>query len=337
MKPVKKRPTPHNAQGAALLTAMLTVALVATFAASAMWRQWRGVEVEMAERARVQSGWLLAGALDWTRMILREDARADRRSGGVDHLAEPWAVPLQEARLSTFLAADPSTTDNMADSGDTDNVFLSGSITDLQSRLNIANLVDSNGKPQPDVLAQFARLFNLLGLPQSELDLLLQQLERAQAPGNTDADAPLMPQKEEQLDWFGLAPATVAALQPYATLLPNKSLVAKVNLNTASAEVLQASAEGLDRAGAQKLLAARQTSYFKSLNDANKIVGGDTAVFTDALHSVSSHYFEARGRLRMDSMAVEERSVVQRDGDSVKTLWRERGAFAPTPTDAPPR
>ena len=39
--------------GVALLTAMLTVTLVATFAAAAMWQQWRGIEVEAAERARV--------------------------------------------------------------------------------------------------------------------------------------------------------------------------------------------------------------------------------------------------------------------------------------------
>ena len=45
--------------GVALLTAMLTVTLVATFAAAALWQQWRGIEVEAAERARVQSGWLL--------------------------------------------------------------------------------------------------------------------------------------------------------------------------------------------------------------------------------------------------------------------------------------
>src|SRR5205085_8977021 len=93
-------------RGAALLIAMLTVALVATLAAASLWQQWRSVEVETAERARVQSGWILTAALDWARLILREDARA----GGADHLAEPWAVPLQEARLSTFLAADRNNT-----------------------------------------------------------------------------------------------------------------------------------------------------------------------------------------------------------------------------------
>ena len=71
---------PLGAQrGAALLMAMLTVTLVATFAAAAMWQQWRASEVEAAERARVQSGWVLVGALDWARLILREDAALGRR------------------------------------------------------------------------------------------------------------------------------------------------------------------------------------------------------------------------------------------------------------------
>ena len=61
--------------GAALLTAMIIVALVATLAGAMVWQQWRAVQVEAAERARTQSAWILSGALDWARLILREDAR----------------------------------------------------------------------------------------------------------------------------------------------------------------------------------------------------------------------------------------------------------------------
>ena len=39
----------QSQRGAAILTAMLTVVLVATLAASALWQQWRAVEVEAAE------------------------------------------------------------------------------------------------------------------------------------------------------------------------------------------------------------------------------------------------------------------------------------------------
>ena len=104
--------------GAALLSAMLTVTLVASFASAALWQQYRSFQVETAERSRLQSSLILTGALDWARLILREDAR----TGGADHLAEPWAVPLEEARLSSFLAVDGATTDTDRDA------FLSGSI-----------------------------------------------------------------------------------------------------------------------------------------------------------------------------------------------------------------
>jgi general secretion pathway protein K len=46
----------------------------------------------------------------------------------------------------------------------------------------------------------------------------------------------------------------------------------------------------------------------------------------DNLHSVNSRFFEVHGRLRLDQTVVDERSVVQRDGISVKTLWRDRGS-----------
>ena len=44
---------PSLQHGAALLSAMLTVTLVATFAAAALWQQYRSIEVEKAERGRV--------------------------------------------------------------------------------------------------------------------------------------------------------------------------------------------------------------------------------------------------------------------------------------------
>ena len=128
----------NRQRGAALLLAMIIVTLVATLAVSMVWQQWRAVQTETAERARSQSAWILSGALDWAGLILKEDARPS--AGHVDHLGEPWAVPLAEARLSTFLAADKDNTD------DGPEAFLSGTITDAQSRFNLRNLVDASGQ-----------------------------------------------------------------------------------------------------------------------------------------------------------------------------------------------
>ncbi|KAB7535308.1 general secretion pathway protein GspK, partial [Verminephrobacter sp. Larva24] len=74
--------------------------------------------------------------------------------GSTDHLAEPWAVPLQEARLSTFLAADRNVTQMQDASTDTTEAFLSGAVSDLQGRLNIGNLFQG-GRVQPLAQRQF--------------------------------------------------------------------------------------------------------------------------------------------------------------------------------------
>ena len=305
-------------QGAALLAAMLTVALVATFAASALWLQWRSTEVESAERARVQAGWILTGALDWERLILREDAR----SGVADYLSEPWAVPLQESRLSSFLAADKSTA-----AGDSANdqldVFLSGQIVDMQSRLNVFNLINAGVVSVPDLQA-FARLFDLLGLPQAELNKMAENLRFASdtsASNLSGGSAPLMPQRVEQLAWLGLSATTIARIAPYVSLLPTRT---PVNLNTAAPEVIFASVPGLQMAQARALIAARDNSYFRSLDDAGKILGTSANLINGSGYSVATRFFEVRGRLRMDRTVIEERSLLQRDGLDVKTLWRVR-------------
>lgn len=306
--------------GAALLAAMLTVTLVATFAATALWQQWRSVEVEAAERTRIQSAWILIGALDWSRLILIEDSRA----GGADHLAEPWAVPLEEARLSTFLAADRNVT-QIDDAGGGEEAFLSGQIIDLQSRLNLANLV-SGDTVNEAALAQFERLFAQLGLPPAELTALVQALRQAQAPGSENTDAPLMPQSPSQLAWLGLAPRTLALLAPHITLLPERK---PVNLNTAGAEVLMATLRGLDRAGADRIMAVRQMQPFRSVDDVKKLLGEQIEV-SGSEHGVASSYFEVHGRLRMGPTVVQERSLVRRMSLEATTVWRERtGARVP--------
>ena len=315
-------------RGAALLAAMLTVALVATFAAASLWQQWRSVEVEAAERARVQSAWVLTGALDWARLVLREDAR----SGGPDHLGEPWAVPLQEARLSSFLAADRS---NTAETGpDVLEAFLSGQIIDLQSKLNVRNLVKEDGNPSDEDIQAFARLFELLALPASELDRLAENLRFALDTSGSNRSspmAPLLPQQVQQLVWLGLSENTVAVLEPYVTVLPMRTLV---NLNTASAEVMYATLDALSMADAQRLVTARESSYFRTIADAKRAIGAPDTAFAAVNAGTNTRFFEIRSRLRLDQLVVEERAVVQRDGLNVRILSRERGA-PPTPAAAP--
>jgi len=317
--------------GAAILTAMLTVVLVATLAATALWQQWRGVEIEAAQRTRVQSAWVLTGALDWARLILREDAR----KGGADHLAEPWAVPLEQARLSTFLAADRS--DALAADA-AQEAFLSGRIIDLQSRLNVSNLL-LDGKVHAPTLLAFSRLFELLGLSDRELSDLVSNLKLAQgdavargpaiaasaATANAPVfatNAPLWPQDLAQLAWLGLSARSLVLLQPFVTVLPVRT---PVNLNTAPVEVVYACIEAFELADAHRLVAARTVTLLATLDEAAKVGGNAAARFDAAQHSVATRFFEILGRLQVAQDVVMEQTLVQREGLEVRILWRRRG------------
>jgi general secretion pathway protein K len=99
-----------------------------------------------------------------------------------------------------------------------------------------------------------------------------------------------------------------------------------VNLNTASGQVIYASLPDLDMAAALGVVTARDRRHFETLADANANLSNPKVQFNSTQHSVSSSFFEVRGRLRLDQTTVEERSLVQRMGQtSVVTVWRERG------------
>ncbi len=309
----------RRSAGAALLSAMLTVTLVATFAAAALWQQWRSVEVEIAERARVQVAWLLVGALDWSRLILRIDGN----SGTTDHLAEPWAVALQESRLSTFLAADKNNTGGLTAEEQVD-AFLSGQIIDAQSKLNVFNLIDA-GQVSATDLAAFKKLFTHFNLPQTELESFVANLKAASI-ANSPGTTTLMPQRVRQLTWLGLSPLTLAKLTPFVALLPVKTTV---NINTAPAEVIFASVSGLELADAKLTVTTRERAFFPSLAEAATTLPVLKDKLKDSQHSVSTRFFEVTGRIRLEQTVVEEQSLVDRtDISKVKTLWRERSVVA---------
>lgn len=302
-------------RGAALLTAMLTVALVATIASAALWQQWRQVEIETAERGRSQTAWMMTGALDWTRLILREDALSGQ-GAGADHLGEPWALPVQESKLSSFLSQDQQWREGDAE------VFLSGQITDAQSRMNVMNLLE-NGQVSLPALQRFGRLFERLNLPLVELQTLARQLQAASLalakPGPAAAGTALMPQQTRQLVWLGLSPSTLAALEGFITLLPEPT---PVNLNTAPAEVLMASVPGMDWARARLLVQQRDRGHWATLDQARQAFGADGAALQDGQHSVQSRYFEVQGRMRIDKVVQEDLALLKRVNNQVSMVWR---------------
>lgn len=337
-----RRPPRRPRRGAALLVAMLVLTLVATLAAGMVWQQSRAIAVEAAERTRAQAGWILTGALDLGRVLLRLDAR----NPGVDHLDEVWATPLAEASLSSMLAQDRD--NNVEGPGE---AFLSGAIRDAQGRYNLRNLVDpASLKVIPAELEALARLCEMAAVPPESAQRIAAGLraalraERSGDEGNDGKDgagkddgdggvaddsagaAPLLPQSLEQLAWLGLDAAAVQRLRPYVELLPKPT---PLNINTASAEVLAGVIPGLDLASAKRLAERRP---YKALADAGAQLKTDQALDPKRL-SVGSSHFVISGRLRMQGRVIEERVLVQRNNRAVTALarWRDSVGSATSP------
>ena len=265
-------------------------------------------------------------------------------------------MPLAEARLSSFLAAGP---DGAAAEDDGPEAFLSGSISDVQARYNLNNLV-TGGQLVPAELEVLKRLFDNIGVAPDLVSTIAAGLRdggggtpaaespTAAGPGSgagtaspgattpatgsptpgastvnvppRSANPPLLPQTLPQVRWLGIDPDALGRMQAYVTMLPGTT---KVNLNTAPKEVLAAVVTGLDLAGAQRLVQARERSPFGNLAEAGNVLG--SAYTLDAKQvGVASDYFEVRGRLRLGDRVLEERSLVWRNQRNVVTLTRER-------------
>jgi general secretion pathway protein K len=344
----------HRQRGAALMLAMVIMVLVVTLAAGMTWQHARAIQVEGAERGRAQLAWLLSGARDWSELILREDLRDDRRNGKLlDHLGEPWATPLEEARLSSFLAADRSGTTRGDEDGP--DAFLSGSITDAQAKWNLRNLLagapaststgTSGGSPpatpgapptpspsgvsagspaagpDPDAVAVLDRLCASAGLPNGSAAALAAVFDAAMQGGPT---APVQPRTLRELTLLGVDARVIEALEPFVILLPADKT--KINLNTASRDVL-AAAFDLSGSQAQTVVDYRQRDPLKALPKQGgwlNLTAPQQAV-VDKNGAVRTEFFEVRGRLRLDQHIVEELSLVhRRSASDAVTVHRER-------------
>jgi general secretion pathway protein K len=330
MKP--RTASPKRQRGAAILLAMLIMTLVATLAAGMVWMQWRGIEVETAERARGQGEWLLNAALDWGNLILKSSARNSYKD---DDLGQPWATPLAETKLSSFLSADGS---HSEDSGP--EAFLTGQITDAQSKYNLYDLFVGDAAANKLELARFEILCNAIGVAESTATALAsglstswtaQKQEIAEPTQKDTSNAVLMPRQLTDLAWYGIDPATILQLTPYIQILPTGTATT-INVNTAPAEVLMAAFPGISRSQAQQLISRRQSQPFTSVSDAATLVAHGTG-YTPATGvpadqaSVKSNYFEIYGQLRYEQHVIRERSVVNRiSSTSIAVIRRERVA-----------
>lgn len=308
---------PGRQRGVAVIIALLLTTLAITIVASLFWQQQVQVRSIENQRLQLQMQWVLRGALDWARLILREDARYS----GTDTLDEPWAVPLAETRLDQYVDSSLAGSSNSG-------AILSGSISDAQARYNLTNLC-TNGIISPAEVAVFARLLSnaqlnpALAQATANLMSLAQQAAIAYSANmaNPGAQPGVQPMNLTQVDDLlavpGFTPEMLDRIRNFVIFLP---VATPVNVNTAPAEVLAARITGLTPLEAVALVASRNSLAFRDIADVTQRLPPNAVASATNL-SVMTNYFLVNGKVGMDRAEMQIRALIARTGVYTSLVW----------------
>lgn len=305
---------PDRQRGAAIITAMLVVTLAAVVVSGLFWREHVAVRSIENRLALSQSRWIERAAVDWAKVILR----ADQRAGAVDHLGEPWAVPVVDTRLDETVTAGAKLDEGAR------KAMLAGQIADAQALFNLNSLVGGNGAASAPHVAALRKLLSLVGRPESAADLVVDRVLQS-APRVLEGRV-VPPQREpvlrlaDLLDIPGVDLVTVKALEPFVTVLPRATTV---NINTAPPEVIAAVIPTMELSGARRFVARRERTFYRTLGDVSADIEGQPVLSPEML-AVGSAYFIVTGVIRYDRVESQSETLLERGSDRVEVVWQLR-------------
>lgn len=313
---------PARQRGVAVITALLLTTLAITIVTSLFWQQQVQVRSIENQRLQLQKQWVLRGALDWARLILR----ADGLNSVVDTLDEPWAVPLAETRLDQYV-------ENGRADADASDAALSGSIIDAQSRYNLANLcwnktanLCEKGESNRLELVAFARLLSSVRLDPALADAVAQVMISSQIRTQGAASVANQPRPiglehvEDLLAVPGFTVEMIEKLKEFVIFLPTKAAT-MVNVNTAPAEVLAARIDTLSLSDANALVASRTTASFRDAGDFNNRLQGKPLGDAEGKIDIKSNFFLVNGNVRMNRAGLEVQALIERNGPRTTLIW----------------
>lgn len=295
-------------QGVAIITALLLTSLAIAIVTSLFWHQQVQVRAIENQRLQLQKQWIVRGALDWARLILQEDGKFSM----VDDLSEPWAVPLADTRLDTYVASNST-------GSDVASAVLSGVIHDAQSRLNLTTLA-SHGVISSVEVTAFEKLLNALQQNSSLARVTAQQIALTQlhdtAPPGASRPIRFI-QIDDLLAVPGYTPAVVAALRDYVIFLPRST---PININTASIDVIAARISQISRADASMLVAQRRSKSFRNVTELASLLPNSPSV-DPSLLSVTTRFFLVNGHITIKHASLQVQGLVERTGAATYLLW----------------
>jgi general secretion pathway protein K len=288
---------PARQKGLALIVALLVVAIVAAMVFLFTARQQLWMRQLENRKAFTSASMIAFAAIDMTRLTLRDDARNNQ----VDHLLEPWTIPIPPIAVEEG--------------------HIAGRLNELQGHFNLTNLLPPNGAAIKPEDAALQRLALSLGVPNQDIIKLLQAFQdlRKIEPDST-------PDLSELLRRAVLPAGSSETLSKRLVLLPE---VTPINVNFADAESLQASIAGLSASDASAVIARRTGQPFMNLDAFKEALpeklranlGSNTV-------AVQSSYFRVEIDAWFNEVHLGYEAMLKRDGTNLPlVLWTRRASL----------
>jgi len=287
--------------GMALISAVLVAALVASVAIVLVARAHQWLNQLQNRQNFVVAQAIAYSAIDLARFTIRDDMR----NNSVDHRKEAWNLPIPEIKIEEGVA--------------------SGQLEELQGRFNLGAIV-SAGQLDQSAVDGFARLCSAIGvssgLAQTLASAVKKDLDAKREAGGSGVFPYVLLSDLSRLEGFDAD--TLQKLEPYVAILPEKM---PVNVNFATAEVLQASMEGMTSSDAAAVISRRGNKHFANFNEFVAALPENLrSKANSSNYTVQSLYFVMLAKTAYDRVHVRYQALLKRvDGQTMPTIvWARR-------------
>lgn len=306
----------RNEKGMVLLLVLVVVALLTSLVTEFAFSTLVDMRLTETFRDSTRAWYLAKGGVEAGKMILQENAKTNQW----DHPDELWGIGVPSYPVG-------------------EEGVVSISIEDLSARVNLNNLVDSFQTLDIDTASKLYRLFTELGLPDSadltaavidwidsdsdmRTTFTLDDGSTINAEGAEDnyyqgLDRPYQT-KNMPLDTLdeltlirGFTTEVYRQVLPFLTIFGDK----RINLNTASAEVLMAADEEIDRSAAEEIILRRADRPFEQTIEVNAIPRLELLVHTK--FSTKGSMFQITSQAAVNDGTRRAVAVVSSDGKKV--------------------
>jgi general secretion pathway protein K len=292
--------TMRRGRGSALVLAMVLAALAAVVAVTVQTDQQRWAGAVLHRRDQVQAQALAMAGVQWARGILDEN----RRHSDIDHLGQPWALPLPPIPL--------------------ENGEIRGRIADAQGRLDV-NALGATGIGADATARRVARLLAAFGVPPATVDAIADWVDAdgiarpngaedawylAQTVPGLAANQPVV-RIGELADVKGMTGSALAKIAPFLTALPAGG---GVNVNTAPPEVLAAVVDGIAGDTLAALVASRAQKPFTTIAEFRARLPQGATLRGDEALAVRSDFFDVTIVARQGDTVATARALLHRNG-----------------------